>query len=395
VYQLSGYVIVGDGKLITIEPGTLIASEGKSALIVMPGGKIYAVGTADKPIVFTSRKATPAAGDWAGVVIFGKAPVSTTDRTQSFEADANLRYGGNVADDSSGILKYVRIEYAGWEVATDKELNALTLGGVGSKTVVDYIQAHEGSDDAIEFFGGTVNVSHSVATAYHDDGWDIDEGWQGKIEFGINIQGPNSDRGIEAGSKAVDQNLITKGEFVNVTMINNQTNQAIHIKDNVALIMKKSVLIGAMDSANAKSKELVRLEGDVSIDQVNQAEPKTYFENTFYDRFNIVAYAGAYEKDESGKVIKYYKDASGTSQVCPNGNLPVDAPAGASCSPKIIRDSALEADLASGLTQVSDMLNSDLTPKASQVSSAGAGAIVGNNLWYASWVKEGTVALKP
>jgi hypothetical protein len=387
-YELNGYVMVDSNATLTIQAGTMIKSEGKSALFIMPGSKINAVGTAAKPIVFTSKKATPVAGDWAGVVVFGKASVSTTDHTQAFEADASMSYGGTGHDDdSSGVMKYVRIEYAGWMVATDKELNGLTLGGVGSKTDLSYIQVHAGSDDAIEFFGGYVDLDHSVVTAYEDDGWDIDCGWQGKITFGINVQGAKSDRGIEAGSVAIDQNQITEGMFENITMVKNAKNQAIHIKDNVALVMKKSVLVGGNDSAAAQTAELVRLEGDVSIDQVNAATQSTYFEDTFY----VVGYAGAYEKDGSGKVIKYYKDANGTSQVCPGGSLPAGAPAGASCAGKVIRDTALETDLTAGLTAGTDLLNADMTATGA-AATAGAGAVTASNLWHTGWTLANTIS---
>lgn len=342
-YELSGYVMIEDGASIKIDAGTKIASVGQSALIVMPTSKINAVGTAEKPIVFTSRNANPKFGDWAGVVIFGNAPVSTTDHTQAFEADASMKYGGTNATDSSGIMKYVRIEYGGWLVATDKELNGLTLGGVGSKTSLSYIQIHAGADDAIEFFGGSASIDHSVVTDYQDDGWDIDEGWQGKITYGINIQGKTSDRAIEAGSKAVDQNQITEGEFEYITIVKNSVNQAIHIKDNVQLVLKKAIIVGGSDSATAVSKEVVKVEGTVSLDRANAGD--TYFENVFYERFTTVANAGT--------------------------------------------DTQLATDLAAMLTAQTGLLNADLTVKATAANAAGA--IMGSTLWYAGWTKASTV----
>ncbi|GEM_PF-304025 len=342
-YELSGYVMIEDGASIKIDAGTKIASVGQSALIIMPDSKINAVGTAEKPIVFTSRNANAKAGDWAGVVIFGNAPVSTTDHTQAFEADASMIYGGPDAADSSGIMKYVRIEYGGWLVATDKELNGLTLGGVGSKTSLSYIQVHAGSDDAIEFFGGSASIDHSVVTDYQDDGWDIDEGWQGKVTYGINVQGKASDRAIEAGSKAVDQNQITEGEFEYITIVKNSVNQAFHIKDNVQLVVKKAIVVGGSDSATAMSKEVVKVEGTVSLDRANAGD--TYFENVYYERFTTVANAGT--------------------------------------------NAALATNLAAMMTAQSGLLNADLTVKASAASAAGA--IMGTTLWYTGWTKASTV----
>lgn len=390
-YELDGYVMVENEAVLTIEAGTKIASAGKSALIVMPDAKIIAVGTKEKPIVFTSKNTTPAAGDWAGVVLFGNAPVSTTDNTQGFEADPSLVYGGTDDEDSSGVLKYVRIEYAGWTVATDKELNGLTLGGVGARTEISYIQVHAGSDDAIEFFGGNVDIDHSIVTAYEDDGWDIDCGWQGSITYGINIQGANSDRAIEAGSVAIDQNHITEGTFENLTVVKNAKNQAIHVKDNVAIVVKKSVFVGGQGATDNKSAEFVRLEGDVAIDQVNQADPLTYFTDVFHENFTTVAYAGAYEVDGNGKVVKYYKDADGAKQVCPSGSLPTGAPAGAKCEPKVVRDDVLEEDLSVGLTAGTGLINEDLSTKAATAKTAGAGAVIGTDLWYEGWTKTGTM----
>lgn len=341
-YELSGYVLIEDGAKITIEAGTTIKSVGQSALIVMPGGKIDAVGTAAKPIVFTSRNTNAKAGDWAGVVIFGKAPVSTTDKTQAFEADATKIFGGTNDADSSGVMKYVRIEFGGWLVATDKELNGLTLGGVGSKTVLSHIHVHAGSDDAIEFFGGSASIDHSVVTDYQDDGWDIDEGWQGKVSYGINIQGSASDRAIEAGSKAVDQNRITQGEFEYITIVKNSVNQAFHIKDNVQLVVKKAIVVGGVDSTTAMSKELVKVEGTVSGERANAAD--TYFEDVFYERFTKV-----------------------------NGSA-------AGLTP---------TDFADGMTETAGLLNADLTVKATAANAAGA--IMGSDRWYEGWTKTGTV----
>ncbi len=337
-WELEGLIFVEDGAELTIEPGTMIKSEGKDALIVMPGGKIKAEGTKDKPIVFTSKKANPAPGDWAGVVIFGKAPVSTPDKTQKFEA-GDQKFGGTDEEDNSGILKYVRIEYGGWEVATDKELNGLTLGGVGRGTTVEYVQVHDGSDDNFEWFGGSVNSKYLVSTGGEDDGFDIDEGYQGEGQYMIAIQGVDSDRAIEAGSVALDPNRITEATWSNMTIVANEKNQAIHIKNNVMLNLDKTVIIGN------NTPELVKVEGAVALEQVTSG--KTKFTNTFYD--------GTF-----------------TEMV-------------------VAADAAVVALLTPMLTQAADALNDDLSPKAEAVKTANAGAIVGNDLWYQGWTKANSV----
>ncbi len=340
IYELEGFVYVQDGATLTIQPGTQIKSEGKDALIVMPGAKIMAEGTVDKPIVFTSKKADPAPGDWAGVVIFGKAPVSTPDKTQKFEAGEE-KFGGDVSDDNSGVLKYVRIEYGGWEVATDKELNGLTLGGVGSGTTIEYVQVHEGSDDNFEWFGGSVNGKYLVSTGGEDDGFDIDEGYQGNGQYMIALQGPNSDRAIEAGNKAVDPNRITEATWSNMTIVANDKNEAIHVKDNVMLALDKAVIIGN------STPTLIKVEGAVALEQVTSG--KTKFTNTFY--------------------------------------------AGTFTSVVVSADAAVVALLMPMFTATTEPLNADLSPKADAVKTAEAGAIVGTNLWYSGWTKAESVKM--
>ena len=196
-YELDGFVFVAAGATLTIEPGTKIVAEGKSALIVRPGAKIMSEGTKAKPIVFTSKKSSPVTGDWAGVVVMGKAPVSTADNTLPFEAEESEVFGGNKADDNSGIIKYTRIEYAGWEVAADKELNGLTLGGVGSGTTLSYVQIHEGKDDGIEWFGGTVDCQNLIVWGQGDDAFDIDQSYDGTITNFMAICTADSDHALE------------------------------------------------------------------------------------------------------------------------------------------------------------------------------------------------------
>lgn len=334
-YELSGFVYVEDGATLVIDPGTKIASEGKSALIVMPGAKILAQGTKDMPIIFTSKKATPVSGDWAGVVIYGYAPVSTEDHTQAFEANTSDIFGGDISDDNSGIFKYVRIEYAGYEVATDKELNGLTLGGVGSGTSISYVQVHEGKDDAIEWFGGSANVDHIVVSSYHDDGFDIDEGYAGTGKFMLNIQGVDSDHGIEAGSKAVDPNLITTPTFSNVTIVSSgKGSAAMRLKNNVSGNYEKVVIV-----AEGTISSLVKAEGDVTLEAINDGSTQL---DIFYDG-----------------------DANVTELV--------------ECD-----DAGAKTILEGFITEAEDALNADYTPKSAAIINAGAGAII-SDAWHLDW----------
>jgi hypothetical protein len=187
VLLLDGWVYVDDGATLTIEPGTVIRGTNKSALIIERGGKIMAVGTADDPIVFTSSQGDGfrANSDWGGLVICGKAPNNIDGGEGIAEGGIESTYGGTDPHDNSGMLKYVRIEFPGYEVATGKEVNGLTLCSVGDATQIDYIQVSYSGDDAYEWFGGTVNAKHLICYATEDDNFDTDLGFSGMIQYGV------------------------------------------------------------------------------------------------------------------------------------------------------------------------------------------------------------------
>ena len=203
VYKLTGKIQVNNGATLTIPAGTIIQGTGgtQAYIAIAQGGKLNVEGTAAKPVVMTSGLATKAAGDWGGVVICGKAPINRinggTGTAQSEVAD--LTYGGTIANDNSGSIKYLRIEYAGAAFNSEKEFNGLSLFGVGSGTTIDYVEFFQGADDGVEFFGGTVNTSNLISIGNEDDQFDWTEGWSGtntnwygKLGFG------KGNRGIEA-----------------------------------------------------------------------------------------------------------------------------------------------------------------------------------------------------
>jgi hypothetical protein len=163
----------------------------KGALIVEPGGKIMAEGTAAKPIIFTSGlpKGQRRPGDWGGIIILGNAPTNRST-TPTIEGGVNRTYGGNNASDNSGVLKFVRIEFAGIAASPGSEINGLTLGGVGNGTTIENIMVAYGNDDAYEFFGGTVNCKNLIAYANLDDDFDFDFGYTGKIQYAISFKHP-------------------------------------------------------------------------------------------------------------------------------------------------------------------------------------------------------------
>ncbi len=191
VWILKGYVFVNSNATLTIEPGTVIKGDltNKGALIIERGSKLVANGSAAKPIVFTSGKPVGerAPGDWGGIVLLGKAKTNKGAEVL-IEGGIDKYYGGDIDTDNSGSLKFVRIEFAGISAFQNSEINALTLGGVGSGTVLENIQVSYANDDAYEFFGGTVSAKNLIAFATSDDDYDFDFGYSGSIQYAVALR---------------------------------------------------------------------------------------------------------------------------------------------------------------------------------------------------------------
>lgn len=247
-YLLQDLIFVTDDATLTIKPGALVLGDtdtvGKvKALIITRGAKLDAVGTKDQPIVFTSGnpEGNRVAGDWGGVVLLGKAKVNKGNCVDSSDAscsggyfqgnveglnpdDPNALYGGKDDEHDCGRLEYARIEYAGYQLSPDNELNGLTVGACGSKTKISHLQVHRGSDDGIEFFGGTAGMDHIVLSGESDDALDWDLGWRGKAQFVIIHQATNDgDKGIEADNQGENEIAEPRSnpELWNFTMIGN------------------------------------------------------------------------------------------------------------------------------------------------------------------------------
>ena len=207
-YILTGPTIFETGTTLTIPAGTVIKASATGAdvyLAIAQGAKIMAEGTSSQPIIFTSSATTPNAGDWGGLILLGKAPINSVTGTSTSTSEiANLPYGGTAADDNSGILRYVRVEYSGGKADGQSENNGFSFYGVGNKTVVEYIQMFEGNDDGVEFFGGTVNVSNVSVVNAQDDSIDWTEGYTGTITDAYVKHGPDHDKGIEADGYNTD-----------------------------------------------------------------------------------------------------------------------------------------------------------------------------------------------
>jgi hypothetical protein len=211
IWSLAGRWFVKPGETLTIDPCTLIEGSSKpnaGSLFVPQGAKIHAVGTKDAPIVFTTTTHEfISGGPWGGIVLFGKAPVARTNDTPSYTrtfegyTDPRTQFGladpeDFDADDSSGEMQYVRIEFGGDIIVAEKEINGLSLAGVGAGTTISHIQVKDQQDDCFEFFGGTVNADHLICQNSGDDMFDTDLGYRGHLQYIFGrtlIEGTSSD----------------------------------------------------------------------------------------------------------------------------------------------------------------------------------------------------------
>ena len=257
---LDGAVFVASGATLTIEPGTRIygSSATNGTLVVSRGGRIMAEGTRANPIVMTSDQldGERARGDWGGLIINGSAPLNIPGGTAEGEGDTG-EYGGTNANDDSGVLRYVRVEFAGAEFSPDNELNGIAFQGVGNLTEVDFVQVHFNRDDGVEFFGGTVNAKHVVCTGIADDSFDWTDGWTGKGQFWIAQQrGDDADQGIEADNNGENNDLTPRSDptLFNLTLIGDPDNDegdesdiGILFREGTAATIRNSIVMGFKD----------------------------------------------------------------------------------------------------------------------------------------------------
>ena len=253
-YLVTGPVLMASGTTLTIPAGLTLRFEpvGVNAFIaIQQGAQINASGSASQPIVFTSNSGSPGAGDWGGLVICGTAPINSTADGSTDTATSevgNLSYGGNNPTDNSGILRYVRIEYAGGAIDGNAELNGLSLYGVGNGTVIDHIQIFEGSDDGVEFFGGTVNVNQLAVVNSEDDSVDWTEGYTGTLTDVYIQHGASHDKAFECDGYNVDFNnaggYFSRPNINNVTVIGaNDASEAIRLRAGTQGLFTNMVIV--------------------------------------------------------------------------------------------------------------------------------------------------------
>lgn len=299
LYILEGLVRIGgqgagdSAGVLIIEPGTRV--EGSStvtpaALFIQRNGRIYADGTALEPIVFSCNAATKAKGCWGGIFIGGNAPINNGTATSPavrnsaggcFEKQGEGNapfYGGCDVADTSGVLRYVRVEYAGYLLSLNNELNGITSGGVGSGTVFEYLQVHAGLDDGFEIFGGTHDVKYLYTTAISDDGFDFTFGWNGRAQFiVIQMDSLDSDKGFEVDNTETAGTFNTLPRTVptifNVTIVGrkdpaattgaagNNVNDLLHIRRGARPVLRNFLL--------ANGRRALDIDDPETCDQIN------------------------------------------------------------------------------------------------------------------------------
>ena len=336
VWTLKGYVYVTDGAKLIIQPGTTIVSDvaEKGALCIERGSQIIAEGTQSKPIVFTSGRPegqrTP--GDWGGIVILGRAKTNRSSEP-TIEGGIGRPYGGTNDSDNSGVMKYVRIEYAGIAALPNSEINALTLGGVGNGTILENIQTIYANDDAFEFFGGNVNGKNLYAFATADDDFDFDFGYTGTITNGVAKRDPqfvdsgDAGNGVECdndgtGSAAQPYthpklfNMILVGPNVSTALANH--NLGLRFRRSTQFTMKNSIVWGWMKGGlSLESNETAQFVKDgVSIFENNSV-------GTFNPTLNFISKATTILTSDQLKTLALSKSNKEIDVVIPELDKPI------------------------------------------------------------------------
>lgn len=250
------------GATLSIEPGTTVLGYANSVLAVAPDAFLHAEGTACRPIVFTSAQSEPTRGDWGGVVLFGEAPINLPFGTGLAEGFALPQiYGGDDPAHACGHLKHLRIEYAGLTQDPGSEINALSFYGCGHQTRVDRVQTHMAFDDGMQFFGGGFTATRLVVTGAADDSIDIEQGFQGRLQWLVLHQDPEAgDAAIEVANQGVvfDAEPRTKPWICNATLLGSSSERPdapnvlgrhLLLEQGAGLELRASVLQGSTGAA--------------------------------------------------------------------------------------------------------------------------------------------------
>jgi len=335
-HTLSGIVAVKNGAKLTIDPGVTIKGGNGSALVIGRGSQLIAEGTAEAPIVLTSTlpEGSRARGDWGGLVLLGEAPNNLQTGTGAAEGldanDPSYQYGGTDTASSCGSLKYLRVEFAGFELTKDNELNGITFYSCGTGTQVDYVQSHMGKDDGIEAFGGTWSGKHIVITGALDDSFDADQGYVGSLQY-VYIQQDSStgNFGFEWSNQKdlLDATPRTHPVVSNVTFIGTGTNDGSFVDTKSSGVTYKEGAAGEIHNAiisfsynaaielTSEATEIVADAGEIAITNT------IFFKNARKDD-GVSVYAGG---EGSSWDLASFIEAAGN-----NNHLEVDPMLGSS-----------------------------------------------------------------
>lgn len=288
-YNLQGQIYVLPGATLTIEAGTVIASDTGlgGSLAVTRGAQIFVNGTSANPVIMTSKadvatwtNGNPqtgtwraAANEWGNLTIMGAGYVSENATignvptpnpanfaameglVAAFPGDTKVLYGGGNDDDDSGSIHYLSLRYGGKVIGLDNELNGLSLGGVGRNTEIDHVEVMNNVDDGIEIWGGTVNLKYFSVWNVGDDSFDVDQGWRGKAQFGLLVQGYslNASQGSGVcdnlmeidGAEQSDWQPVTTSTLYNMTLIGQPVSgdHATAWRDNARLQLRNCVFM--------------------------------------------------------------------------------------------------------------------------------------------------------
>ena len=319
VYLLSGTVRVINNAILTIEPGTIIRGESKTtgSLMITQGAKIIANGTENDPIIFTSDKSTSnrKPGDWGGLILLGNAPLNTFGNKGYFGFDKNEKYnnyGGFKPDDSSGILKFVRVEYGGKKDVTGYSSNAISLAGVGNKTVLEHIMVTDSFDDSFQIYGGNFILNHIVSLRAGDDDFDFIQGTQCTISNGLAIRypyisDPLRSRCLEIESyekigKFDPTKNKTSIKLIHVTLVENAANDSGLLKE--AIYFSKDAFLEVENSVISGFKSFVAFNEFYFLKQnyKNLKVSNSIIDNCKY-AFSDTTYETTLETDETLEII--------------------------------------------------------------------------------------------
>lgn len=288
VVKLMNKVYVKNNATLTIAPGTIIRGDKltQGSLIITRGAKIIADGTAANPIIFTSNEAVGARseGDWGGLVLLGLARNNQPGGVANIEGivpTTDTQFGGNYDNDNSGILRYVRIEFAGIALEPNKEINGITFGSVGNQTIVDYTQVSFSGDDSYEWFGGTVNCKHIIAYRGLDDDFDTDFGYRGKVQFFLSIRDKDmSDAAGDSNSFESDNDAAgsiaqpkTAPIFSNGTLVGPKGNGSISLpvgeKFEKSFRLRRNTATSVFNTLSTGWEKGLSIEGTAVVNNVN------------------------------------------------------------------------------------------------------------------------------